>query len=377
MTRRRPMFTTWLPVSLMAVGIAPLAACESTGHSAEAKPTPVKSEPPVPVTVAPVQQVPAASPIHAMGRVAHDRDVKLGFKTGGVIGEVLVDEGDRVTAGQVIARLDAREIDALVAQASAGVAKAKRDLDRAQGLAADQVIPGSSADDARTAARVASAQLAGARFNKETATLVAPVSGVIVKRLSEPGEVVGPGMPVLVIGADAADGATLIEAGIPARDALLVAIGDRAEVTLDGDLAPSAATVTELAPTLVAGTDQVLVKLRLAERRAVPRGLVARLELTPPRGGTRAAIPIAALVEVQGRAASVYTLSADGTHVERRPIVVDRLRPDGMVLVQSGLDGVSRVVDAGTSWLDSGAAVVVKTAAAATPKAGDAREDRP
>lgn len=362
MSNRLLMFISW-PALVVGASLAS-AGCESTSHGAEAQPTltatqAAKVEAPVPVSLAPVVSVPAAPTIRAMGRVTHDRDVKLAFKTGGIVAEVLVAEGQRVTAGEVVARLDAREIDAAVAQASAGLAKARRDLTRADGLAREQVIPGSTADDAQTAARVAAAQLAGARVNLESATLLAPVSGVIVKRLSEPGEVVGPGMPVLVIGADASDGATLVEVGIPARDALLVAVGDAATVTLDGVAEPARAIVSELAPTLTPGTDEVLVTLRLVEHLAVPRGLVARLELAPTRGGSVPAIPIRAIVEGEGRAASVYVLGPDGAHVERRAVTVGDVRSDGLVTLRSGLDAASRVVDAGTAWLEPGARVTV------------------
>lgn len=349
--------------TLIVAAGAVVTGCSSPSHSAP--PLAASEQSAVPVTLAAVRQVSAARPISAMGRVAHDRDVKLGFKTGGLVQELLVVEGQRVTAGQVVARLDTREIDAAVAQASAGLGKARRDLDRAAGLAQQNVIPGAQKDDAQTATRVASAALANAKFQLATATLTAPVSGVVIKRLAEPGEVVGPGMPVLVIGEDAL-GAVLVEAGVPAREALHVVVGDAAEVTLDGARAPITATVIELAPTLVPGTDQVLVTLRVPSPVALPRGLVARVSLTPPRGGTLPAVPLAAIVEGEGDAASVYALAPDDAErVVRHAIVIESVRADGLVLVKRGLDGVTQVVDAGTAWLDDGARVRVQALATA------------
>jgi len=316
----------------------------------------------VPVTLAAVRDVAVARPIHAMGRVAHDRDVKLAFKTGGLVHELLVEEGAHVTAGQLVARLDTREIDAAVAQASAGLGKAQRDLTRAAGLVADHAIPDAQRQDAQTATRVAAAALSSAKFQRETATLVAPVSGVVIKRLAEPGEVVGPGMPVLVIGAED-PGGVLVDVGVPARDALHIAVGDAAQVTLDGAHEALPGEVVELAPTLTPGTDQVLVTVRVTAAHALPRGLVAAVTLTPPRGGTLPAVPIAAIVEGEGDQADVYALAPDGTHVVRRNITIDTLRSDGLVLVRSGLDGVSQVVDAGTAWLDDGSAIAIRKSA--------------
>ena len=363
--------------ALVTLG-AGLAGCAPSSHSAppQEASSAKRTAPPVPVTVVAVQAVPAAPTLRASGRVTHDHDLKLGFKTGGVIKEVLVDEGDRVTAGQIIARLDPREIDAAVAAYSAGVSKAQRDLARAEDLAREAVIPGSTRDDARTAARVASAQLAGARFNRETATLVATANGVVLKRFAAPGEVIGPGMPVVVVGSDpelAAPGsAVLVEAAFPAREAALIEIGDQASVRFDGRRDAVPGTVRTIAPALEPGSDHVLVRLLVDANSLgrVPRGLVAEVTLTPLRGGTSPAVPVTAIVEGRGMHAFVYTLAADKQHVVRHAIQVDTLRPDGVVLVRHGLDGIDHIIDAGASYLDPEAVVSVTPAPAPSSKGG-------
>ncbi|MCC6625209.1 MAG: efflux RND transporter periplasmic adaptor subunit [Deltaproteobacteria bacterium] len=357
-------FTMLLAVSALAPA---LAACEP---SRSAEPTraesagqaPVKAGAVIPVTLVPVQRLPAERPVRALGRVTHDRDLELGFKTGGLVAEVLVAEGDRVEAGTVVARLDARELDAAVAQASAGLAKARRDLDRAQGLVDEAVIPGAQRDDARTAVQVASAVLAGARFNRGTTELVAPGPGVVLRRLGEPGKVMGPGMPIVVLGLDADDGRPRVDVGVSAREAGLLRVGDAATARLDGRdeiVAEVAAEVVEIAPALTPGTDQIRVTVALPLGTAAPRGLVVSVGFELARAGVLPAVPISAIAEGHGRQAWVYTLAPDGQGVVRHEVVVAGVRADGQVLVRAGLDGVDAVVDAGAAWLDPEAKVVV------------------
>lgn len=68
------------------------------------------------------------------GPIRSDSEAALSFKTGGIIREILVSEGDHFTAGQSLATLDLTEISALVAQATIAVGKAERDFNRVSAL---------------------------------------------------------------------------------------------------------------------------------------------------------------------------------------------------------------------------------------------------
>ncbi len=338
----------------------------------------------IPVTLTPVVQVPADAPLRVTGRVSHARDFKPAFKTGGVVKEILVDEGAVIKVGDVLARLDTREIDAGIAQVRAALAKANRDYARVDQLVSDAVLPTTTRDDAATAASVAKAQLAGLAFNRETATLVATAPGVVVKRLAEPGEVVGPGMPVLVIGETGDQ--VRVEVGVPARDLERIQIDGTASIWLDGELAESGekgktgrvGKVVEIAPTLTPGTDRVAVSLsidmaaegdaaRLAGVGNSVRGRIVTAVFAPRTTITMAAVPMTTLVEGSGREATVWVMGEAGKLVAR-PVTIGRVRPDGLVTIASGLEGVSEVIDAGTAWLDADATVVVKAPLTANAK---------
>lgn len=375
----RPFIATTALAALTA-----LTACAPSRAEPEAPEVATSRErPPVHVTLTEVRQVPVDLPLTLKGRVVHDRDLALSFKTGGLIAEVLVDEGDRVKAGDVVARLDPGELQAGLAQAQAGLMKANRDLARVAELEAQAVLPGTTREDAQTARAVAAAQVRGVRWNLATATLTAETDGLVIKRLAQPGEVVGPGQPVLIV-ADERD-ETRVEVGLPARELSRIAPGLpglpdlpdlEVSLTLDGhDGAPITGRLVDIAPTLTPGTDRVAVAFALPRDLRPPRGLVATVTMPARPTPTRPAIPLSAIVEGSGQEASVWLLddatgaSARGPRpVVRRPITIAEVRPDGLVTVERGLEGVTAVVELGQGWLDAATTVLVKaTAPGVTP----------
>lgn len=367
--------------ALMLAALATLSACApSRAESETHQPTPPRQRSAIPVTLAPITLLPVDRELVVLGRVTHARDLKLGFKTGGVVKALLVDEGERVTRGQVLARLDRSELEAGLAQARAGLAKSSRDLARVKGLESQAVLPGSTREDAETARTVAAAQVRGLLWNLETTTLEADTDGVVLKRLAEPGEVVGPGQPVLVIGDESAG--VRVELGLPAKDLERAVVGGTVTVRLDGSPATHQATIVELAPTLTPGTDKLSVFVSLPSELRPPRGLVATVDLPPRQLPVLPAIPLSTVVEGHGANASVWVLTPPSSTpidcragpapcpattappgaVRRQALTLHSIRPDGMVLVQNGLENVTHVIDAGQAWLDEEATVVVEDA---------------
>ena len=127
--------------------------------------------------------------------------------------DVLVHEGDRVARGQVLLRLDARELDAKrqqvgasLADAEAMHAEATRQAARMRALFADSAAPRAMLEAAETglarataavsAARAGAAELAAVR---EYAELRAPFDGVVTRRWVDPGAMAAPGAPLLII----------------------------------------------------------------------------------------------------------------------------------------------------------------------------------
>lgn len=322
--------------------------------SAGSPPPPARS---VPVRVEPVTVERIVRPVHAVGVLGAKEVVELGFKVGGVIARIAVDGGDRVARGDLLAALDLREIEAQVAKARSALAKAERDLARARELHADSVVTRTQLQDAETAAEVARADLETAEFNQRYASIRAPAAGVVLRRLADPGELVAPGSPVLVLGADTRG--TVLRVGLADRDAMRVRLGDSAWVTLDAQPGRRLrGRVAEVAAAADPRSGTYAVEIGVEEARGLPSGLVGRVEIRPSSSQEMYLIPVTALVEADGDRATVYTLDENATRARRVPVTV--AFPEGdRVAVREGLDGVETVVTHGAAYLEDGAPVRV------------------
>ena len=179
--------------------------------------------------------------VRGSGTLESVQEVPLAFKVGGRIRELLVDEGSTVSQGQVLGRLDPTDLEAQfsVAQSSRGQAEAaiaragaeleqvratanrsRGDFHRAQQLHRDGILSRADLDVALEKMKVAEAAVQAAeasgsqarqgaaaargtesiqRINLSEVRLLSPVEGLLVKRLREPGHIVGAGVPIVTV----------------------------------------------------------------------------------------------------------------------------------------------------------------------------------
>jgi RND family efflux transporter MFP subunit len=311
------------------------------------------------VRAAPVVDTVLARPIVAAGTVAPADEAALGFKIGGVIRRIAVDEGDPIRAGQTLAVLDLREIDAGLAKARSGAEKSTRDLARMRRLYRDSVVTLAQLQDAETADEMARADLETAAVDRRYAVIVAPASGVVLRRSAEPGENIAAGAPVLVVGTRGGGTANVVEIGLADRDVVAVERGDPAVARFDALPGRTfAGRVTRIGAAADPTTGTYLIEVTLDEGGALAAGLVGTVEIRPTRGTPIALVPIESVLEADGSEATVYALSADGAHALRRRVTVAFI--DGSrVAISDGLIGASLVLTDGAAYLDDGAAVRV------------------
>jgi RND family efflux transporter MFP subunit len=342
----KPAYTLTLVAALL------LAACARQ----EAPPAAART-PAAPVHAVPVESAALTDTVRAVGVLAPRDEVRLAFKTGGMIDSLTVDVGDRVRRGQVLATLKREEIDAAVSQASEAVEKTRRDLERAKQLRADEVATEEQVQDLTTAYKVAQSGLDAVRFNARYARIEAPSDGVVQARLAQADELVQGGQPVLVLGAT--DSGWIVRAALADKDAVRVNVGDIAEVSFDafpGQPFPGKVTRVAAAADPMTGTFDVEVEVSPAGARFV-RGLVGKVTLGIGNGGRTAAtstlVPVSALVEASGSAGIVYVLDPTGTIARRKQVTVGSIVGD-RVVVEAGLEPGQRVITDGAAWLTEG-----------------------
>jgi len=117
--------------------------------------------------------------------------------------EVLVDDNQRVQAGQVLVRLDPADYEVQVAQAQANYEKAKDDFNRIEPLKGDEAISQQDFDSAKAALAVAEAQLRNAKNQLDYCTIVSPAAGRVGRKQVEAGNRVTIGGALMAVVDDA------------------------------------------------------------------------------------------------------------------------------------------------------------------------------
>lgn len=330
-----------------------MLACQ--GNDASSSENRKRPKPTISVRTAPVQTKALDLSIEAMGQITSTAQAKPAFKIGGVVTKMYVDKGDAVKVGQLLARLDLTEIAAQVLQAKESVKKSKRDLERAENLYADSVATLENVQDAQTGLAVASEQLRIAEFNQNYAEIRSPIRGKVLEKLTNVGEIVGPGMPAYVIlGNTKKD--WVVRVGLSDRDWARVHKGDRAVVRFDAYPGKAfEARVSKLADTGNPGSgtfDVEMVFINPMPRLAA--GLLATVSIHPRAVNDLVVIPLDALVETNRTEGNVFTIKDNKAQL--RPIKIAFLHND-QVVVSSGLEEVDFVVTDGAPYLYEGAVV--------------------
>src|SRR6478609_6440471 len=223
---KKTFITILIPIVLGTI----LWMCSSQAKEETTKP--VIDESAVAVKLASVKEGVYSLPIVSSGLISTEIESRLSFKTGGIISRIYVTEGQSVSAGQVLATLDLTEINAKEAQAKDGLEKAKRDLGRAQRLYADSAATLEQIQNAQTAFNVAEETVHIVSFNKRYASIQATSSGKVIKKFVSEGELVGPGIPVLMVNS-AGTNDWIVKIGLPDVDWVRVKKGDKTIVTTD------------------------------------------------------------------------------------------------------------------------------------------------
>jgi RND family efflux transporter MFP subunit len=287
----------------------------------------------------------------------------------------------KVAAGQPIARLDAADQRARVAQQQAALDEANARLSLAmkndansQALLKQNYISQSSVDAtrnsvelARAAVNSARAQLEIARIALADSTIRAPFAGVVSKRYVQAGDKVSPDAPVFGV-VDLR--ALTLEAQVPASDIPRVKAGQEVRFKVDGyGQRLFAGKVARINPTTEAGSRAMLVYVNVDNPDGALRGgMFAKGDITTEKSQPRPLLPLAALRKDNGRDV-VYRIEAG--KVVAQPVALGmRNEDEGLAEVLEGLAPGATVIATKLDAVKPGTRVKVAASAPADPKKG-------
>jgi RND family efflux transporter MFP subunit len=280
------------------------------------------------------------------GTVEPLRSIQLAARTDGVVAEVDVEAGDRVRAGQRLARIDVSEQQAELARAEASLREAKSNLERLDALRERRFVDAATALSARSAMEVAQSDVELWRTRVAFGRIEASIDGVVIARLIEPGAAVGRLAPAFEL----ADLDRLVlRVGVSELDAAGIRPGATVEVSVDAlDGAVIEAPVRRVFPAADASSRLVTVELDLpqAHARGVRPGFLARARFGIESRGDVLAVPAAAVG--LGERSFVMVIGEDGV-LERREVGTGVVRGEWRE-VTAGLEAGERIV--ATSPLD-------------------------
>lgn len=263
-------------LSVMVLTITALVACGG------GEPVPVDA-PADPVSVVVTEAWSDAARTQHSARVEAARAADVATRASGTILSVTVDVGDPVRAGQILATLDAEDVEARIAAAMARVELAERMHGRLTRLAADGAASQQELDEAAASMQGAQAQLAEARAQAAYVRVAAPFDGVVVARMADAGDLAVPGRPVLRL---AAGGDIKVVADLPSALAGTLADGTVVHIrAADGRVIQG--VLTRVVPSLNAATRRFRVEASPSDPSAFRAGQVVRLELAGAGEGTR------------------------------------------------------------------------------------------
>jgi RND family efflux transporter MFP subunit len=307
--------------------------------------------PAVTVAVTEVAVRPLWDEEEVVGNVEAAQRAVLSAKVTGVIDSLKVAPGARVTRGEVLATIDAREIRARLDSAEAAQDQAKKDFARIERLLQSGSSTRQEFDAVTTRLRTADAALVEARTMLQYTEITAPFDGVVTRKIIEVGDLATPGKPLLEM-----ENSSLLRFECQIPEALI----DRVQMGADLPVAIDAAGVTltgkvsEIAPSASAGSRTFLVKLDLPPAEKLRAGQFGRVSV-PVRERPAVLVAEGAVVR-RGQIESVFVIEEG---VARLRLVKTGRRHTGQVEIISGLSGGEKVASKDAHLLNDGAAVEV------------------
>ncbi|MBX3193101.1 MAG: efflux RND transporter periplasmic adaptor subunit [Labilithrix sp.] len=329
-----------------------------------------KGRPPPLVVVGKVEGRDVAVEIHAPVELRPLAQADVGSKTLGYLDAVLVDRGDAVKRGQLVALVRPSDLpDQLVAargtlsQSQASVTLARNNFERAKQLAPGGVVSQQELQQSQAALATAEAQEAAAKAQVAAyatrlgeTRIESPLDGVVTVRRLDPGALVGPTAATTILSVARVD-VLRVFVTVTERDVQLVKVGQKAHVEVDALPGRSIeGAVVRLAPLLDPGTRTLDAEVQIDNAKGELRpGMFGRGAIVAAVH-PGAAVVAATSIQISGGKRWAFVLKGD--KVERREVTVGVDEGDTLEITK-GLAVGEEIVTTGIDAVSDGAAVRV------------------
>lgn len=358
-SRTFPMRTPLLfSAAFSAIAMVALSACStgSASNSSAAKPEPAG----VAVETARAEHGELIARYTATANLQAEHEARLVSEVPGTVLNILVEEGDLVRKGQVLARIDADRSRLQLREAEADLQRRRNDVERGGKLLARQLIAATTHDQAESDYAVRRAEVDLARVAVGKSEIRAPFDGVVTRRLIKQGQLLAAQAPAFEI-ADFSD--LRAELRVPERDAVSLAANQAVTFSVDAVANREfSAKIERIAPIVdrASGTINVVVRVENRERLLRP-GLFARMSIDVLHLDNALLVPKTAVL---GNRNSAISYVVENGKVRRAALRLGN-ENGSRVQVLEGLEPGAEVVVTGHAALSEGASVDVLPATTA------------
>jgi len=342
-----------------------LAACQQGDEEASAE-TDEDESPAIPVETT----LPTRGDIYAVysgtAPIEAFADAIVIAKVGGEVREILAEEGDDVSSGQVLARLDGDRLRLEKQQVEANLRKLQRDYQRNVDLEDKGLISEGDFEKIRYELEALQAAFDLAALELGYTEIRAPIDGVISERFIKVGNTININEQTFEV---TSLQPLIAYLHVPEREYRRIKPGQNAIISVDAlSDASFKAVVARISPIVdpETGTFKISIEVSDASRRLKP-GMFGRIGIVFDMHANALQIPRSAIVENGGQS-SVFVVS-EGV-VERR-VISTGYAESGQIEILKGLDGTDEIVVVGQNGLKDGSKISVINAPASTISATD------
>ena len=300
------------------------------------------------------------------GKVISDKETVLSTKLFGHVEKILVEEGEKVSKGDLLIRIKSSDVDAKLAaaaaakrEAAAATSNAKKNLDRISNLLKSGSATQREFDDVNTQFKMAEARVESIDQNIRElnhllayANLKSPIDGFVAQKFMNEGDMASPGQPILAL--ESMD-ILKIDISVPEFEIDLFAQGDEVNLSFSSLDEPVKGFVSRLIPSTASGTQFKVSVIISSNNKVIKPGVIGKVQLF--KKSTKKMIIDKKYLHSRGQLQGIYTVSQQGNAMLRW-LRLGQAYGDGYEVL-SGLDVGEQVITSEIGQLTNGQKVEI------------------
>jgi RND family efflux transporter MFP subunit len=302
------------------------------------------------------KMVSATSEISLSGNIEGNKTVRLGFMVAGKINSITANEGQMVTKGQLLSSLDSASYAIAKEMADIQVSQVQDEFNRLKEMYERKSISESDFAKVNFGLQQAKAQQKLQAKNLADTKLVSPISGVLLKKMAEVGEIIGVGIPFLAV----SDIRTVkVSTFIPENELQSIKIGQKAIVRVSSLENTFGGKVTEVGSAADAASRAFTVKIELDNPGLLIRpGMIAEVKFVSDQKNEVLAIPVGSILHDLNNQSYVFVVDSAKQKAFKRNITLGKIMGD-QIEITSGLRENETVVCGGQHNLVDGSSITI------------------